>query len=232
MIDTSVWQRRWSVDSEAVGDGKAAMAYLAPYMIRGAVSNWLVDWCDDADSLDEAHCRLQVKRSGTRQYRPMALSVQEFIRRWLQHVLPAGLHRVRHYGFLHSSSRRSLKELRILIAVSNTSRPIASNFFEVERRMAWVCLEEPKVLVRQSTGGVRKLFVAIPERWSREVVHSDVDLPAECSRIAASASESSRPSFASVSMRLSNCAASKSRNHSRNFASSLGANLAIEFSSS
>ncbi|TWU19114.1 putative transposase [Allorhodopirellula heiligendammensis] len=118
MIDTSVWQRRWSVDSEAVGDGKAAMAYLAPYVIRGAVSNWRVDWCDDADSLDEAHCRLQVKRSGTRQYRPMALSVQEFIRRWLQHVLPAGLHRVRHYGFLHSSSRRSLKELRILIAVS------------------------------------------------------------------------------------------------------------------
>ena len=48
----------------------------------------------------------------------MPLSVTEFIRRWLLHVLPSGLHRVRHYGFLNSSSRRSLEEVRLLIAIA------------------------------------------------------------------------------------------------------------------
>ena len=38
--------------------------------------------------------------------------------RWLLHVLPAGLHRVRYYGFLHNSSRRSIAELRWMVAVA------------------------------------------------------------------------------------------------------------------
>ena len=117
-IDPAVWKLTWTVDSEAVGDGTSTLKYFAPYVIRGPVSNWRVTSCNDAESLDDATLQLQVKRSGTRQYRAMPLSVTEFIRRWLLHVLPAGLHRVRHYGFMHSSSKRSLEELRVLIAVS------------------------------------------------------------------------------------------------------------------
>lgn len=40
------------------------------------------------------------------------------IRRWLHHVLPCGLHRIRRYGFLHPSSVVDLDELRLLIAVA------------------------------------------------------------------------------------------------------------------
>ena len=72
-----------------------------------------------ADSLDDARLTLQVKRSGSNRYRPMPLTVTEFIRRWLMHVLPAGLHRVRHYGFLNGSSKRSLEEVRLLVALAN-----------------------------------------------------------------------------------------------------------------
>jgi hypothetical protein len=45
------------------------------------------------------------------------MSVTEFIRRWLFHVLPSGLHRIRHYGFLNARSKRPLEEIRWLIAV-------------------------------------------------------------------------------------------------------------------
>ena len=117
-IPSSVWQRTWKVDSKAVGDGKHALTYLAPYVIRGAVANWRVTQYDVADSIEDAKLSLQVKRSGTKKYRPVPLSVIEFIRRWLLHVLPAGLHRVRHYGFLHSSSRHSIAELKWLVAVA------------------------------------------------------------------------------------------------------------------
>ena len=118
-IPPAVWRRDWTVDSVAVGDGRATLKYLAPYVMRGPVSDWRVTHCDQADSIDDARLTLQVKRSGSRRYRPMPLAVTEFIRRWLMHVLPAGLHRVRHYGFLNSSSKRSLEEVRLLVAVAN-----------------------------------------------------------------------------------------------------------------
>ena len=118
-IPASVWKRDWTVDSVAVGDGRATLKYLAPYVMRGPVSNWRVTSCNEEESLDDAKLVLQVKRSGTSRYRPLPLSVTEFIRRWLLHVLPAGLHRVRHYGFLNSSSKRTLEEVRWLVAVAN-----------------------------------------------------------------------------------------------------------------
>lgn len=122
-IPASVWKRTWKVDSKAVGDGKRALTYLAPYVMRGAVANWRVTELGDTksgrkSSLDNAKLVLQVKRSGSKRYRGVELTVIEFIRRWLQHVLPTGLHRVRHYGFMHSSSRHDLGELKWLVAVA------------------------------------------------------------------------------------------------------------------
>ncbi len=114
-----VWQRDWTVDAVAVGDGRASLKYLAPYVFRGPVSNWRVTQCCWSESLEDARLVLQVKPSGKRKYRGMPLTVTEFIRRWLQHVLPSGFHRVRHYGFLNSHSNVSLSEVRWLIAIAN-----------------------------------------------------------------------------------------------------------------
>jgi predicted RNA-binding Zn-ribbon protein involved in translation (DUF1610 family) len=118
-VPAEAWQRDWTVDAVAAGDGQASLKYLAPYVFRGPVSNWRVTDCCWSESLDDARLVLQVKPSGTRKYRPMPLTVTEFIRRWLQHVLPSGFQRVRHYGFLNSHSKLSLREVRWLIAVSN-----------------------------------------------------------------------------------------------------------------
>ena len=49
----------------------------------------------------------------------MTLGVDEFIRRFLLHVLPRGFHRIRHYGLLASSARKvSLAHARELLAVA------------------------------------------------------------------------------------------------------------------
>ena len=49
----------------------------------------------------------------------MTLATDEFIRRFLLHVLPRGFHRIRHYGLLASSARKaSLARARELLAVS------------------------------------------------------------------------------------------------------------------
>jgi len=140
-IPSAVWQRDWTVDSIAVGDGRATLKYLAPYVMRGPVSNWRVTHCNQADSLDNARLTLQVKRSGTSRYRGLPLTVTEFIRRWLLHVLPAGLHRVRYYGFLNGSSKRSLEEVRWLVAAANRMLHYLAHSQQVEtaRRPKMVC---------------------------------------------------------------------------------------------
>ena len=42
---------------------------------------------------------------GAERYKVMTLATDEFIRRFLMHVLPAGFHRIRYYGLLTSSKR-------------------------------------------------------------------------------------------------------------------------------
>jgi hypothetical protein len=116
-VPGEVWRGRFVVDSRAIGSGEHALKYLAPYVTRGCVAQWRVTACDEVDSIDDARLTLQVKRSGTRQYRGQPLSVIDFMRRWLRHVCPSGFHRVRHYGFLNSRSGRPIEEVRLLIAV-------------------------------------------------------------------------------------------------------------------
>jgi len=48
----------------------------------------------------------------------MALPVMEFIRRFLQHVLPTGFMKVRHYGFMSPTSSVELDEIKALIELS------------------------------------------------------------------------------------------------------------------
>jgi hypothetical protein len=49
----------------------------------------------------------------------MKLDVLEFIRRFMQHILPKGFVKVRHYGFLHSNSKVSIKEVREIVYKKN-----------------------------------------------------------------------------------------------------------------
>ena len=71
---------------------------------------------------DEAGVTFRYKdyrRDGGQRQRVMTLATDEFIRRFLLHVLPRGFHRIRHYGLLASSARKaSLARARELLAVA------------------------------------------------------------------------------------------------------------------
>jgi hypothetical protein len=57
------------------------------------------------------------RRNGQARYRTMTLSADEFIRRFLLHVLPNGFHRIRHYGLLASAGcKANIARARELIA--------------------------------------------------------------------------------------------------------------------
>ena len=90
------------------------LAYLARYTHRVAISN------SRLLALDARGVTFRYKdycRSGQARYRTMTLGADEFIRRFLLHVLPKGFHRIRHYGLLASAScKANIARARQLMA--------------------------------------------------------------------------------------------------------------------
>jgi hypothetical protein len=110
-VDPAVWRQDWVVHSQAVGDGSASLKYLAPYVFRVAISDRRIVSCEDG------RVTFSYRKSGSNRWRKMTVDADEFIRRFLQHVLPSGFPKVRHYGFLSPNSRVSIEAVRWLIAL-------------------------------------------------------------------------------------------------------------------
>jgi hypothetical protein len=112
-----VRHKRWVVYAKPPFAGpEAVLAYLSRYTHRVAISNRRLL------ALDEAGVTFRYKdyrRDGADRQRVMTLGADEFIRRFLLHLLPRGFHRIRHYGLLAGSARRTtLARARELLAVA------------------------------------------------------------------------------------------------------------------
>jgi hypothetical protein len=110
-------RRKWFVYSKPPFAGpKAVLAYLARYTHRVAISNRRLIRAD-ADSVTFKVKDYRVEGPG--RYTTMTLATPEFIRRFLMHVLPKGLHRIRHYGLLANGNRAiNLARMRELLGVA------------------------------------------------------------------------------------------------------------------
>ena len=110
----------WVVYAKRPFAGPAAvLAYLSRYTHRVAISNRRLV------ALDERGVTFRWKDyriSGRTRHKTMTLSPEEFIRRFLLHVLPGGFHRIRHYGLLANGGRReNLAKARELLGVETPS---------------------------------------------------------------------------------------------------------------
>ena len=107
-------RKNWFVYAKPPFAGPAAvLAYLSRYTHRVAISN------SRLVGLDEHGVTFRYKdyrRNGRARFRTMTLAPDEFIRRFLLHVLPKGFHRIRHYGLLASATcARNIAHARELI---------------------------------------------------------------------------------------------------------------------
>jgi hypothetical protein len=96
-------QSEWVVYSKRpFGGPEEVLRYLARYTHRVAISNRrLVAGDDKGVTFKWKDYRIE----GPERYKLMTLPTDEFIRRFLMHVLPAGFHRIRYYGLLASGKR-------------------------------------------------------------------------------------------------------------------------------
>lgn len=109
----------WVVYAKPPFGGPAAvLAYLARYTHRTAIANSrLVAMDDHAVRFRWKDYRAADPATGAVRLKTMSLTPDEFLRRFLLHVLPPGFHRIRHYGLLAKGSHAiDLDRLRALIA--------------------------------------------------------------------------------------------------------------------
>lgn len=121
-IPAGVWQREWVSFVKHYGHGNdAVLNYLSRYVFRTAISNARIL------AVDETHVTFRFKDRSTETWGTMRLPGVEFLRRFLQHVLPRGFHRVRYYGLWHHSKRHLSSRAWLLLIFdkpTHTARPV------------------------------------------------------------------------------------------------------------
>lgn len=112
-MNSEVWRKGdWVVHSKPVGSGEKAYRYLARYVYRVALAESAI--LEHTDAL----VTLRYRHSATNRRRTLRLKPHEFLRRFLQHVLPTRFCKVRHYGLHHSSKRETIKGLQAAMAIA------------------------------------------------------------------------------------------------------------------
>jgi putative transposase/transposase-like zinc-binding protein len=113
MLPEATWRKPWVIHCTAWGDGaEAVLRYLARYVFRVAITEGRIVGLDDNGVI----IRHKHRKSG--RWHTTRLVGHEFMRRFLQHVLPKGLHKVRYSGLWHPSRRDHAVRARQLLALN------------------------------------------------------------------------------------------------------------------
>lgn len=117
-LPASVRTREWVVHATRWGQGEqAVLDYLARYAFRIAITNCRIV------ALDEATVTFRHKDRKAKRWRTCRVTGEEFMRRFLQHVLPKGFHKVRYGGLWHPSKRKLAARIRIFLQLEQAGDP-------------------------------------------------------------------------------------------------------------
>ncbi len=107
----TLWDTPWVVYCKPALQGSdKVLDYLGRYIHRVAITNRRIK------AIHNGKVTFEFKDSRQHCWKTMTLPAEEFIRRFLQHVLPKGFHKVRYYGLLSPRKRTCLKQLQVLLA--------------------------------------------------------------------------------------------------------------------
>jgi len=146
-----VTEQQWVANILPWGGGRdGVLTYLARYVHRIALTNARLV------SMDEAHMAFKWKERKQNRWRTCRVTGEEFLRRFLQHVLPRGFHKVRYYGLWHFSRRPLASRARTLLSLEVGSEPPTNPSSPENKTM----VDEPTGFQRcPHCGGTRLEFV-------------------------------------------------------------------------
>jgi hypothetical protein len=95
-----------------VGDAANSLSYLARYVFKVAISQSRIT------AVDDTHVSFTYRKVHSHRVRTMSLPIFAFMHRFLQHVLPSGLMKVRYFGFLSPSFKMPFEEIKARIELA------------------------------------------------------------------------------------------------------------------
>lgn len=116
-VPPGVWDKGWVVHCQPAGRGEQVLAYLGRYVFRVALSN------SRLERIDADQVTFRYRDTRTQALRRVTLPGAEFLRRFLQHVLPSGCSKVRYYGLWSPTCRKQLAHARTLLGGPPASAP-------------------------------------------------------------------------------------------------------------
>ena len=112
-LPDNAWKKKWVAWCKYWGSGESAVLdYLGRYVHRIAITNTRIL------AMDGKTVTFRYKERKQNQWRTCTLDGHEFLRRFLQHVLPRGLHKVRYYGLWNPKKRGDLHNTRIALELA------------------------------------------------------------------------------------------------------------------
>ena len=128
---------------------KAVLAYLSRYTHRVAIANSRLIALDDQGVTFKWK---DYRNKGRTRQKQMTLKTDEFIRRFLIHILPTGFHRIRHYGLIANAGRKdNLTRARALLMSNHTGKPANNDQSNVDVEEGTLC-DEPATYICRKCG--------------------------------------------------------------------------------
>lgn len=120
-VDPRVFRKPWTVHLQHAGRGDHAAAYLSRYVHRVAISN------DRIERFDGRCVTFRYVSTRDHQTKRLALDVDSFLARFLQHVLPRGFVKIRNYGLFSPAARKQQERARAILTAyrSAIDRPVS-----------------------------------------------------------------------------------------------------------
>jgi len=110
-IPAEFWQRhkKWVVHAKPAGQAENVLEYLARYVFRIALVN------SRLERFENGQVTLRYRDNRTQQIKRVSLPTAQFLTRFLQHVLPKGFAKVRHYGLASAVCKQRREQARALL---------------------------------------------------------------------------------------------------------------------
>jgi len=116
-LPAPIWQKDWVVYCKPTVQGAdKVLNYLGRYVHRVAIANSRIL------SIDNGKVIFRYKDSKSHRSKTMTLKAEEFIRRFFQHVLPTGVHKIRYYGLWSPANRECLYKIKELHSNGDTAQ--------------------------------------------------------------------------------------------------------------
>jgi hypothetical protein len=136
-IPSSVWSKEWVVHIQPAGTGREVVQYLAPYVFRTALSNKRIV------ALRDGHVTFKFKKRRSKRWSYQTVEAVAFIKRFMRHVLPKGLVKVRYYGFMAPNKRKGVAAVRAELEGKGNDRKETTIYPKGEEKIAENAENEP-----------------------------------------------------------------------------------------